>query len=310
METTKLNSGASSTYVTMTSEEAQDEENARRAKKCRRKHEKLLVFRLITAKLSLAVSLASIVVMIINTQLILSGIYPTCSEISLGLKVVLSVLTALLIVLIWVYNYLQLEIFRCLRHIDSLFMTFQVNPQRSILVILETLITLPHPLPMCFRPGQSPPVSPFMNEHEGVDINATTIVYTNTTGAHDLGTAVTPSTFHLHTALISQADSILATWMFVRLYHIARFTVLHSRLFRTMLSYSLGALAQTKYNFLFIFKSYLAIYKGYFLATLALAFTFIAAWCIYICDKDITKYEDALWVVGITFFTVGKYQVH
>ena len=275
----------------------------------RERQERLLLLRLRASKLGLITALTSIIVMITNTQLILLGVYSTCSDVSIGLKGTVSALTFILIILVWIYNYLQLEIFKTLRNIQSLRIAFQVNLRRTLLLVLETIITIPHPLPICLLPVMSEEVSPFMNEHEDKDneynmgVNFTTAAVAslaeNTTGGVVDG-------FHYQRAKIHQLDSIFAILMFARLYHVARFSVLHSKLFRTMLSYSLGALAHTKYNFMFIFKSYMAIYKGYFLAAIALSFTFIAAWCIYISDKDITNYEDALWVVGITFFTVGK----
>lgn len=286
-----------------------ERDDAKEGVRRRCRHERLLVIRLFVAKLSLFVSVSSILIMMVNTQLIVMNIYTTCSDVSLALKATGSALTGSLLVLIWLYNYLQLQIFRCLRNIDSLCIALQVNPQRSILLLLETLITIPHPLPICLLPAKldGKLVSPFMNEHESSSYNETTAIFINFTAPPVNANNTNPDSLYVETATLNQLDSVLAVLMFVRLYHIARFTVLHSKLFRTMLSYSLGALAHTKYNFLFIFKSYMAIYKGYFLATLAMAFTFIAAWCIYICDKDITRYEDALWVVGITFFTVGKF---
>ncbi|XP_067936796.1 small conductance calcium-activated potassium channel protein 2-like [Watersipora subatra] len=274
-------------------------------RRCRR--EKLVAARLFVAKLSLIVSTASILLMIVNTQLILVGVYSTCSAIALDLKGIISGLTLLLLILIWVYNYLQLEIFRNVRCISSRRMAIQVNPQRSLLLILETIITLPHPLPVCLPPTNTPQVSPFFNEHEGQETNFTTDtnLYSEDFSISNSSNTTTSFLFPVNESRINQLDSVFAMLMFLRLYHVARFSVLRSKLFRTMLSYSLGALAHTKYNFLFIFKSYMAIYQGYFLATLALAFTFVTAWCIYICDKDLTKYGDALWVVCITFFTVG-----
>lgn len=261
-----------------------------------RKHQRasLVRVRLIVSKVLLVLCLGGILVTIVNDQLILLSVYDVCSSAALGLKTLTSLLTALLLVFIWIFTYIQMKLFMNLRSIDDIKTAFHINRHRLVLLILETVVCAIHPLPVCMDYGEPPDaVSPF-NRPEPLSLSQ------NLT---DRIEAVTPTS---PVPALSTADALLSILMFLRLYHIGRFLVLHSRLFRTMLSYSLGALAHTKYNFVFIFKSYMAQYKGYLLATIALTFTSIAAWCIYICDRDITRYQDAVWVVGITFFTVGK----
>lgn len=288
-----------------------------KVKERRQRRKKLTTVRLLLSKFLLIISLSTIIIMMTNVQLTLMRIYDVCSQEAIILKATVSSLTGVLIVLVWVYNYIQLELFRNIRNIESFRIAAQVNPYRGFLVFLETLLNLPHPLPWCTGHSLAPIIEP--TEAFVKDYSTTFEVVNNETSAaasnyssQVINTGVFTDNknisemFHHSVVRLTTIDSVLSVLMFLRLYHIARFTVLHSKLFRTMLSYSLGALAHTKYNFSFIFKSYMAIYKGYFLAALALTFTALAAWCIYICDKEIHKYPDALWVVGITFFTVGK----
>ena len=284
----------------------------------RKRRKKLLQIRLLLSKFLFLVALSSIVIMMTNVQLTLLKVYTVCSQKAIILKITVSALTGVLLVLVWMYNFIQLELFRNLRNIESFRIAAQVNPYRGFLLLLETLVTLPHPLPFCMGLGKppveviSPDANPFTKDYSDnfeLLVNNETAFYNATaTGYEVAGQNLTDSAPRHHRSIVrlSDIDSVLSVLMFIRLYHIARFTVLHSKLFRTMLSYSLGALAHTKYNFSFIFKSYMAIYKGYFLAALALTFTGLAAWCIYICDREIVQYLDAVWVVGITFFTVGK----
>lgn len=258
----------------------------------------LVKVRLAVSKTLLALCLGGILSTVINDQLILIGVYDVCSSTALGLKTLTTLLTVLLLLFIWIFSYIQMKLFMNLRAIDDFWTAFHVNRQRLVLVILETVVCAIHPLPICTGLGDPPDtVSPFIRpEPLGLAQNLT-------------GNMGIVGSSEEKVAALSNADSLLSILMFIRLYHIGRFVVLHSRLFRTMLSYSLGALAHTKYNFVFIFKSYMALYKGYMLAAIAITFTAIAAWCIYICDRDITRYQDAIWVVGITFFTVGKSQL-
>lgn len=282
----------------------------------RKRRRKLLQIRMFLSKFLFIVALCSIIIMMINVQLTLLQVFTVCSQTAIILKITVSVLTGILLGLVWMYNYIQLELFRNIRNIDSFRIAAQVNPFRGFLLLLETVVSLPHPLPICMGLGRppveviSPEANPFTKDYsDGFEllVNNETAYYNATATGYSVEGRNSTNTYNNHENIVrlNDIDSVLSILMFLRLYHIARFTVLHSKLFRTMLSYSLGALAHTKYNFSFIFKSYMAIYKGYFLAGLALTFSGLAAWCIYICDREIVQYLDALWVVGITFFTVG-----
>lgn len=286
--------------------------------------------RLLISKALVFLTLTSIIIMIVLNQQILEGKYSVCSLTAMTLKRVESGITVLSIVLIWLYTFIQVEIYRLIRNIGSRFIAFQVNINRNCLLLLETLVTLPHPLPYCFGYGFAADPSVHISDHEsdervyttnhtstynltttpsttittGTGYNATTShILTGSTTTNSTGLAV--PTGHIR---LSSTDSVLSILMFLRLYQIARLTVLHSHQFRTTLSYSLGALAKTKYNFTFIFKSLMSIYKGYFLGALAFIFTMIASWCIFVCDQEIASFSDALWVVVITFFTVGMFK--
>jgi len=180
--------------------------------------------------------------------------------------------------------------------IDDMSTALHLSRHRIFIISLELMAAAIHPLPCCFGYSKHPTVS----EHYKETLEYYTDVNTTTPIVH-IAENIPHTVIRLH-----PWDSVLSVLMFARLYLIGRFIVLHSRLFRTMLSYSLGALAHTKYNLVFVFKSYMAMYKGYLLVCIGLTSTFLAAWCIYISDDNIYSYDDALWVVGITFFTVGK----
>jgi len=274
----------------------------------RYRRERLLRLRLAISKCLFIFSLGSILIMVVNNQLVISDIYTACSKPSLAMKTAITSFTGLLILFLWIYNYVQLAIFGNLRNISSFYNVLLVNPHRIVFTFLETLATIPHTFPVCVG-YKTPWKQTLVSEHMTIDemlsstmaSNVTTIGFTKN-GDEDL----VEKTFFGKEIKISQIDAVLSIVMLVRVYQVARFVVLHSRLFRTMLSYSLGALTQTKYNFTFIFKSYMAIYKGYFLGLVALMCTTTAAWCIYISDKKISQFTNSLWVVYITFFTVGK----
>lgn len=286
----------------------ENKEDTKAKVKRRSQRKKLMAIRLFVSKVLLVTSLASILIMITNAQLVLLSVYSVCSETATAMKTAVTALTILTLFSIWLYSYLQLEIFRNLRNINSVWMALQVSPQRVTLLMVETLITIPHPLPVCFGFNIYSSSPRFPSEHEDEALNMGNVSQTTTSSSIQNFTNPALALGNAERIIrLNKWDALLSIMMFARLYQIARFTVLHSKLFRTMLSYSLGALAQTKYNFSFIFKSYMAVYKGYFLGAIALAFVLISAWCIYISDKAITTYQDALWVIGITFFTVGEF---
>lgn len=245
----------------------------------------------------LVLSVSSVATMLLNDQMILSHVYKVCSTVAITLKVLTTLQTIALVVFAWIFNYIQLKIFMRLRNIEDIRTALHVNKNRVYSIVVETVICLLHPLPICMGLGNSP----HLENRPSAAIESLDAHFNYTAPHNSISQQTQPDYIKLNSV-----DSALSVLTFLRLYHIGRFAVLRSRLFRTMLSYSLGALAQTKYNFIFIFKSYMARYKGYFLAAIAIGFTATAAWCIYICDGDIVRYQDALWVVGITFFTVGK----
>jgi hypothetical protein len=108
-------------------------------------------------------------------------------------------------------------------------------------------------------------------------------------------------------------DVVLSLPMFLRLYLVLRYTMLHSRLYQDASSQSLGALNRIKFNFRFVFKSMMTLYPDYALTFLMVSFFLLSSWTLRLCEmyndpnheRTHSSFLNAMWVVAITFLTIG-----
>ena len=132
-------------------------------------------------------------------------------------------------------------------------------------------------------------------------------------------------TWHTTTTDSSQSDShpvaipvdvVLSLPMFLRLYLVCRFLMLHSRLYQDASCQSLGALNRIHFNFRFIFKSFMALYPDYFLTIFMTLLILITTWSLRLCEMYNDSlhgseqavhgnFFNSLWLIAITFLTVG-----
>ena len=106
-------------------------------------------------------------------------------------------------------------------------------------------------------------------------------------------------------------DAVLSILMMSRLYLIAKFAVVHSRLLTDTSTNSIGALSKIKINTLFVFKAAMTSSPSKLLL-IVMATTFLVnSWAMRTCeiyyqeDAPNNSYLEAMWLIATTFLTVG-----
>ncbi|XP_037120422.1 small conductance calcium-activated potassium channel protein 1-like isoform X1 [Syngnathus acus] len=109
----------------------------------------------------------------------------------------------------------------------------------------------------------------------------------------------------------TELEIVLALPMFLRLYLLGRAMMLHSRLFTDTASRSIGALNKIHFNARFVGKTLMTTYPGTVLMIFSVSLWLVAAWGLHVCERhhnyrDLSSnYMEALWMVSVTFLSIG-----
>ncbi|XP_033112620.1 small conductance calcium-activated potassium channel protein 1-like isoform X2 [Anneissia japonica] len=221
---------------------------------------------------ALIVGMFGIVVMIIETELSWF-IYSKSSPFSTVLKSLISLSTVVLLVLIVMYHCREIKLFLVDNCADDwrLAMTFS----RISLLSSELFVCAIHPIPGRYT---------FLWKTE--------FAYT-----------------HMTREAMADVDVLLSIPMFLRLYLICRVMLLHSKLFTDASSRSIGALNRINFNTRFVLKTLMTICPGTVLLVFTVTLWMIASWILRVCERyhDSNNGEmlNAMWIVSITFLSIG-----
>ncbi|XP_071398816.1 intermediate conductance calcium-activated potassium channel protein 4 isoform X2 [Centroberyx affinis] len=110
------------------------------------------------------------------------------------------------------------------------------------------------------------------------------------------------------TALVDM-ELLLSMLMFLRLYLVHRTILLHSKVLLSASYRSIGSLNNINFTFRFVLKVLMNKYPARTLLVFILFFWLIASWMLTLCERQTgtaTSHMDtALWLIAITFLTVG-----
>ncbi|XP_005090058.2 small conductance calcium-activated potassium channel protein-like [Aplysia californica] len=227
---------------------------------------------------SLAMALVGIVLMIVETELAAAEVIRRTDITSIFLKMCVTASTVALLIFIFMYHKMGVQLFTVNNSMDN--WRLAMRPRRLLSALAEAVICIVHPIPGEYY------ISWYTTESDG--------------NLSDKPVQV-------------PLDVILSLPMFLRLYLVCRFLMLHSRLYQDASCQSLGALNRIHFNFRFIFKSFMALYPDYFLAVFMVSLFIITSWTLRLCEM----YNDAfharvhgnflnsMWLIAITFLTVG-----
>ncbi|KAK7500231.1 hypothetical protein BaRGS_00008454 [Batillaria attramentaria] len=106
-------------------------------------------------------------------------------------------------------------------------------------------------------------------------------------------------------------NGVLTILMFLRLYLLGRFVVVHSRLFLDTSVQSLGALSRVKINAQFVFRALMSTSPMLVLGSWMVGTFFINSWNLRVCevytdpDSQFAMFGQSMWLTAVTFLTVG-----
>ncbi|XP_029299104.1 LOW QUALITY PROTEIN: small conductance calcium-activated potassium channel protein 1-like [Cottoperca gobio] len=224
---------------------------------------------------ALAVGLFGMVMMVMETELSWS-VYSKSSVYSLALKSVISFSTIILLGLIIAYHCCEIQLY--VHDIGAEDWWIAMTTDRLALVSLELAVVVIHPYPVGL------------------------MAYFQQTFQH------TPTRLLLSE---TELEIILALPMFLRLYLLGRAMMLHHRLFTDTASRSIGALNKIHFNTRFVGKTLMTTYPGTVLMIFSVSLWIVAAWGLHVCERhhnyrDLSSnYMEALWMVSVTFLSIG-----
>jgi len=242
-----------------------------------RRRKEILSQRKFMVDISFALGVLGIVLIIIDTELTFSGLTTINSGVSIALRVLTSISTGGLIISVVVYHAIGLR----LNMPDAGFseLRLSMTSGKWMKLFLELVVCSLHPLPL------------FNVEFTSLSIKE---------NEHDLIKSTIP------------ANAILTILMFLRLYLVGRFMVVHSKLFLDTSVQSLGALSRVNINAQFVFRALMSTMPGVVLSTVMLLTFIINSWNLRVCEnythpggEDLASFVQAMWLTAVTFLTVG-----
>ncbi|KAM9738200.1 small conductance calcium-activated potassium channel protein 1-like isoform 2-T2 [Menidia menidia] len=220
---------------------------------------------------ALAVGMFGVVMMVMETELSWS-VYSKSSVYSLSLKSVISASTLILLGLIVAYHSCEVQLY--VHDIGAEDWRIAMTTNRLALIALELAVAVVHPYPVgLLAYVQRRPAGASLSETE--------------------------------------LEIVLALPMFLRLYLLGRAAMLHSRLFTDTASRSIGALNKIHFNSRFVGKTVMTTYPGTVLMAFSVSLWIVAAWGLHVCERhhnyrDLSSnYMEALWMVSVTFLSIG-----
>ncbi|XP_030597428.1 small conductance calcium-activated potassium channel protein 1-like isoform X2 [Archocentrus centrarchus] len=224
---------------------------------------------------ALAVGIFGVVVMVMETELSWS-VYSKSSIYSLALKSVISFSTLILIGLIIAYHWCEVQLY--VHDIGAEDWRIAMTTDRLALIVLELAAVAIHPYPVGLQ-------AYFQQVKTRMSLSET------------------------------ELEIVLALPMFLRLYLLGRAMMLHSRLFTDTASRSIGALnkvgREIHFNTRFVGKTLMTTYPGTVLMIFSVSLWIVAAWGLHVCERhhnyrDLSSnYMEALWMVSVTFLSIG-----
>ncbi|XP_038238513.1 intermediate conductance calcium-activated potassium channel protein 4 [Dermochelys coriacea] len=215
----------------------------------------------------LALALGGILLMVLHTELAWFGGCKWFAYLFL-VKCLLSLSTAALLALILAFHVKEIQLFM----LDNSLQDWRVavSGPKLGLILLELLVCSLHPFPdggpPCLGPELGPPLS-----------------------------------------FLPGAEVPLSLLMFLRLYLVPRAALLQSRVLGDASYRTIGSLNQIRFQHPFVLRLLVNGQPGRVLLVLTLGLWLTASWVLSVCEREngAGHLEGTLWVIPITFLTIG-----
>uniref|UniRef100_A0A8L8JPE7 CaMBD domain-containing protein n=1 Tax=Heligmosomoides polygyrus TaxID=6339 RepID=A0A8L8JPE7_HELPZ len=109
----------------------------------------------------------------------------------------------------------------------------------------------------------------------------------------------------LNSRTLHSINVFVSIAMFFRLYWLCRVMLLHSRLFTDASSRSIAGLNRVNFNARFILKTLMTLCPGKMLMIFTAFLWIMAGWILRLCERKDMDYISSIWMVAITFLSVG-----
>ncbi|KAL3859089.1 hypothetical protein ACJMK2_009323 [Sinanodonta woodiana] len=218
-----------------------------------------------------AVTIISLLIMLVETELLFAGVIGKTSTASIILKMVLSGTTFILWYLVVTYHAIGIQIHMT----ENGWKHWQLAvrfPWTYLKILMEIVVCAVHPLP-----------GNIIFQSEGLDGQLRMV----------------------------SPDGILSILMLGRLYIIGRFIVIHSKLLTDTSTQSLGALNKVKISTAFVLKALMSAMPGTMLISIMVFILLINSWAMRTCEvyyhpgNSANDFLNSMWLICITFLTVG-----
>ncbi|XP_033749598.1 small conductance calcium-activated potassium channel protein 1-like [Pecten maximus] len=221
----------------------------------------------------LVFGMGGIVLMIVETELTMANVYLKDHVCSFVLKSLISLSTLILVCLILAYHALEIQLFAIDNCVED--WRIAISWKRLSQLLTEILVCVVHPIPGNFH------FTWYTMKYDGSELLKNVV----------------------------PVDILLSLPMFLRLYLIARVMLLHSRLFTDASSRSIGALNRISFDTRFVLKTLMTICPGTVMLVFMLSLWIIGSWilrsCEYYHDENHQNILNSMWLISITFLSVG-----
>ncbi|XP_074927495.1 intermediate conductance calcium-activated potassium channel protein 4 [Chelonoidis abingdonii] len=215
----------------------------------------------------LALALGGILLMVLHTELAWFGGCKWFAYLFL-VKCLLSLSTATLLALILAFHVKEIQLFMLDNSLQD--WRLAVSGPKLGLILLELLVCSLHPFPMGGSPCLAPELAPLASFLPG-------------------------------------AETPLSLLMFLRLYLVPRALLLQSRVLGDASYRTIGSLNQIRFQYPFVLRLLVNRQPGRVLLVLTLGLWLTASWVLAVCEREngAGHLEGTLWVIPITFLTIG-----
>ncbi|XP_008283257.1 intermediate conductance calcium-activated potassium channel protein 4 isoform X2 [Stegastes partitus] len=229
--------------------------------------------------LALGSALLGILLMIIHAEMC-PIVYKPGSNTALVINSSISLSTGCLLILIIAFHYKDIRLFIIDNHNHVDWRTAMTS-HRILVITLELLVCAIHPVGSYWEEG--PP-------------------------GNSSSSAQLCVSSHHGEAMLSM-ELLLSLLMFLRLYLVHRAILLHSKVLLSASYRSIGSLNNINFTCRFVLKVLMNQHPGRALLVFILFFWLTASWMLTLCERQTQAstghMETALWLIAITFLTVG-----
>ncbi|XP_035279366.1 intermediate conductance calcium-activated potassium channel protein 4 isoform X1 [Anguilla anguilla] len=242
---------------------------------------------------ALGIALLGILLMILHTELC-PVIYLPSSVYAFTITCMISLSTGCLLFLIVAFHYKDIRLFT-IDH-NQVDWRIAMTSQRLLGISLELVVCAIHPIAIYWGPEMGTP---------GLAVDSAQGGQAGTQGNF----SSRPLCSSIRNSDLLDLVPLLSCLMFLRLYLVHRAIHLHSKVLLNVSYRSIGSLNNINFTFRFVLKVLMNKYPGRTLLVFIVFLWVSASWLLTLCERQIRAETGdmltALWLIAITFLTVG-----